>query len=223
VFGVAMEDPSRALDRSGRVQIFAKCVSDTVDFINSRSPGAVEGHPTAGVLLTNCYFLVSDAYKRRRGMQDSRTHKSKVAALTVATIMAIRPIRVAEAAHVVSTRVAFSNQQCAMRAAQALLGLDLERMDEDFIRRLYDAVFDHIELPCLTPYLAAFEAAYNPPRPVTFEDVEARIDFNAHNTLTLSPTELAALESLINQFTTLEQAAGHPFLRLLQGWRWPWS
>jgi len=220
---MAHEDPSRRLDRKGRVQVFAKCVSDTVDFINSQWPGAVEGHPSAGVLLTNSYFLVSDAYKRRRGMQDSRTHKYKVAAFTVATIMAIRPVRVVETAHVVSTRVAFGNQQCAMRAAQALLGLDLERIEEDFIRRLYDSVFDRIQLPCLAPYLAAFEAAYDPPRLASFEEVEERIDFNAHNTLTFSPAELSTLESLINQFTTLEQAAGHPFFRLLQGWRWPWS
>ena len=220
---MAPEDPSRTLDRRGRVEILAKCVSDTVEFINGRSPVAVEGHPAAGVLLANCYFLVSDAYKRRRGMQDSRTHKYKVAAFTVATIMAIRPVRITETADVVSTTVAFSNQQCAMRAAQALLGLDLERIDDDFIRRLYDSVFDPIELPCLASYLAAFEAAYDRPRAASFEEVEARIDFNAHNALTLSRAELSMLESLINQFTTLEQAAGHPFFRLLQGWRWPWS
>jgi hypothetical protein len=220
---MAPEDPSRTQDRKGRAHVLAKCVSDTVEFINSRSPAAVEGHPLAGLLLANCYFLVSDAYKRHRGMEDSRTHKYKVAAFTVATIMAIRPVRVVEAARVVSTQVAFSNQQCAMRAAQALLGIDLEQVDADYLRRMYASVLDGIELPCLANYLAAFEAAYSPPGPVSFENVEAQINFHEYNTITFSPAELTMLDSLINQFTTLERAAGHPFFRLLLGWRWPWS
>jgi hypothetical protein len=220
---MAPEDPSRTRDRKGRAPILAKCVSDTVEFINSKSPIAVvEGHPLAGLLLANCYFLLSDAYKRRRGMEDSRTHKYKVAAFTVSTIMAIRPVRVIQTARVVSTRVAFSNQQCAMRAAQALLGLDLEKVDDDYLRRMYVSVFDPIELPCLANYLAAFEASFNPPGPASFEDVEARINFDEHNTITYSSAELSMLESLINQFTTLERVAGHPFFRLLLGWRWPW-
>jgi hypothetical protein len=57
------------------------------------------------VLLANSYFLVSDAYKRRRGMQDSRTHADKVAALTAATIMAVRPIRALATQRVVSIKV----------------------------------------------------------------------------------------------------------------------
>ncbi len=219
---MALEDPSRRQDREDRAGIVARCVLESVDFINSRSPGAVTAHPAAGFLVSNCYFLVSDAYKRRRGMEDSRTHKYKVAALTAATIMALRPIRVSGAV-VVSTQVAFANQQCSMRAAQALLGLDLERLDGDFLRRLYASVLDRVELPCLRAYLAAFELAFSPPRQVTFVEVEQAVPFDDHCGIQLSAAELASLEALINQFTTLEIACGHPFFRVLFGWRRWWS
>lgn len=220
VVRMAPEDPSRTQDREDRAKTVARCVSESVALINSRSPGAVTEHPASGFLVANCYFLLSDAYKRRRGMEDSRTHKYKVAALTAATIMALRPIRISNTV-VVSVRVAFANQQCAMRAAQALLGLDLERLDGDFLRRLYDSVLDRIELPCFANYLEAFETAFTPPRQVTFAEVETAVPFNEHNVLQLSSAELASLESLINQFTTLEAACGHPFFRALFGWtRW---
>src|SRR5205807_8963973 len=146
---MAPEDPSRRQDRQERAEVLAKCVSDTVQFINKYRPGDVKSYPGAGVLLANSYFL---AYKRSRGLSESRTHPDKVAAFTVATIMAVRPIRIVDSANVVSMKVAFANQQCAMRAAQGLLGLDLERLEGDFIRRLYTSVFGPIELPCLAPY-----------------------------------------------------------------------
>jgi hypothetical protein len=166
---MALEDPSRKQDRKDRAKILAQCVSDTVDFLNRRTPNSVSHHPAAGLLTANCYFLVSDAYKRRRGMQDSRTHSYKVAAFTVATIMALRPIRVNDTAVVVSIQVAFANQQCAIRAAQGLLGLDLELLDTDYVRRFYDAVLDRIELPCLSRHLSAFEQAIDLTREITFE------------------------------------------------------
>jgi hypothetical protein len=174
-------------------------------------------HPTYDRLIA-----LGLAYKRRRGMEDSRTHKYKVAALTAATIMALRPIRMSSSV-IVSVQVAFANQQCSMRAVQALLGLDLERLDGDFLRRLYASVLDLIELPSLATYLATFEAAFTPPREVTFAEVENAVSFDDHNDLQLSPAELASLEGLINQFTTLEAAYGHPFLRILSGWKRWWS
>jgi hypothetical protein len=220
---MAPEDQSRKQDREERATILARCVSDTVQFINSRSVAAVESHPAAGILLANSYFLVSDAYKRCRGLHESRTHPYKVAAFTAATIMATRPIRILNSANVVSMRVAFANQQCAMRAAQGLLGLDLEMFDNDFIRRLYSSVLEPIELPCLTPYLTAFESAFSTAAPITFKDLEQAINFDSHNVLNFSTPELQTLESLITQFITLEGAAGHPFIRILSGWRRWWS
>ncbi|MGA8614739.1 MAG: hypothetical protein WB760_24320 [Xanthobacteraceae bacterium] len=195
-----------------------------MDFINSRSPEAVTiGHSAAGIAISNCYFLLSDAYKRRRGMEDGRTHKYKVAALTAATIMAVRPIRVNSYRVVASMQVAFSNQQCAMRAAQGLLGLDLERIDGDFLRRLYASVLDRIELPCLADYLGAFENAFNPSRVATFAEVENALPFDSYTVPELTADELAALENLINQFTTLEAAYGHPWLRILSIWKRWWT
>jgi len=219
---MAPESPSRKEARKERAGIIARCVDESVAFINGRVPGSVRSHPAAGLLASNCYFLVSDAYKLRRGMQNSLTHKYKVAALTAAVIMALRPIRITTGI-VTSLQVAFANQQCSMRAAQALLGLDLEKIDADFLRRLYVSVLDRVELPCLQNYLSAFETAFNPPRAITFEEIEQTIPFEAHNVLRLNEDELACLEGLINQFATLEAAYGHPFYRVLFGWRNWWS
>jgi hypothetical protein len=219
---MAPEDPTRRLDRKERAGIFAKSVSDTIEFINSHAPRSASSYPAAGTLLANSYFLVSDAYKRCRGMQASRTHPDKVAAFTAATIMAVKPIRVIDTARVVSTKVAFANQQCAMRAVQGLLGLDPEVLEEDFIRRLYASVLGPIEMPCLTPYLTEFEGKFPALSILTFEEVEQAIDFDRHNVLEFSTAELQMLESLINQFTTLERSAGHPFIRIYSGWRRWW-
>ena len=218
---MAPESLARKEARKERAGTVARCVDESVAFINGRLPGSVSSHPAAGLLVANCYFLVSDAYKLRRGMQNSLTHKYKVAALTAATIMALRPIRVTNNI-VTSVQVAFANQQCSMRAAEALLGVDLEKIDADFLRRLYISILDRVELPCLQKYLSAFEAAFSPPRPLTFEEIEQALPFDTHN-VQLSDDELACLEGLINQFATLEAAYGHPFYRILFGWRNWWS
>lgn len=118
---MAPEPLDRRADREARAPTVDRCVAESVAFINSAIPGAVTTHPAAGFLVANCYFLLSDAYKRCRGMENSRTHEYKVAALTAATIMALRPIRIADMV-VTSLRVAFANQQCCMRAAEGLLG-----------------------------------------------------------------------------------------------------
>jgi len=217
------ENPSRTQDRKDRAEILAKCVSDTVEFINSRAPGTVSASPVAGLLLANSYFLVSDGYKHYRGMQHSLTHPYKVAAFTAATIMAVRPVRILDAANVVSVKAAFANQQCVMRAAQGLLGLDLEKLEDDFLRRLYASVFDPIELPCLSRYLAEFESKIGLNVARTFEEIESTISFDQHNALTFSRSELAMLESLINQFTTLERTAGDPVRRIFARWRRWWT
>jgi hypothetical protein len=80
-----------------------------------------------------------------------------------------------------------------------------------------------IELPCLIPYLNDFESKIAFLDAITFNDIERALDFNKHNVLEFSTPELQMLEALINQFATLERAAGHPFLRILSGWRRWWS
>jgi hypothetical protein len=218
---MASEPPERRADREARAPIIDRCVSESIAFINEARPAAVAAHPAAGFLVANCYFLISDAYKRRRGMASSRTHEYKVAALTAATIMALRPIRITTAT-VTSVRVAFANQQCCMRAAEGLIGFDIARLEKDFIRRLYASVLDLIELPCLSKYLAAFEAAFDPPQAVKFAELEVAVPFDDHS-VELSPMELASLDNLINHFKTMQIAYGHPFLRIFSGWgRW-WS
>ena len=176
-----VEDLARRQDRAGRAKILEQCVTDTTNYISRKSPhDSVATLPNCGLLLANCYFLISDAYKFLRGMLDSRTHKYKVAAFTVAAIMAIRPIRVLDTRSVVSIAAAQANQQCAMRAAQALLGLDLEKLDRDFLRRMYASVFDIVELPSLAPYIADFERNFPHPSTATFEQVEEEMPFSGY-------------------------------------------
>lgn len=216
------ESPDRRDDRKARAKILTKAIDDTVDFLNRHSTQSVSSFGVrSGFLIANGYFLISDAYKRARGMESTRTHFYKVAAFMVASIMTIRPIRIVKTQNVSSIRVGFANQQCALRAAQALLGLDLERIDADFIRRLYTSVFDPIEMPCLGRYISDFERLIPVSNEITFESVEELLPFDHYSIAEFSRKEMETLDSLIAQFTTLEQAYGHPFLRILLGWIWP--
>ena len=220
----SVEPPSRRADRKERARIIRQCLTDTIEYINARAGKSVSADlGRSEVLTVNSYFLLSDAYKRRRGMKDSRTHLYKVATFVVAAIMAVRPIRVLDPAKVVSTRVAFANQQCAMRAAQALLGLDLERLDEDYIRRMYWSAFDLVQLPCLSNYIGDFERLILSGPYETFDQIEDAMDYNRYNAIEISDPELKILETLINLFQSLEKNIGHPFSRVLLGWSWRWN
>lgn len=174
--------------------------------------------PNSGLLLANCYFLLSDAYKARRGMQDSRTHPYKVAAFITAAIMAVRPIRLVSTGNVVEMRTAQANQECAMRAAEALLGFDLAVLEADFLRRTYSSVFELVELPCLGAYLADFDRQFATSPKVSFEDIEAKMPFDSYGNIQISSYELKILEMLINQYTTLEKAHGNVFVRIMRSW-----
>jgi hypothetical protein len=213
------EDPARREDRKGRAKILAQCVSDTVASI-SQIPGSnpISFSPNSGFLLANCYFLISDAYKIRRGMQTSRTHIYKVAAFVTATIMAVRPIRLGNTSNIVQIRYAQANQECAMRAAEALLGFDLAVLDADFLRRMYSSVFELVDLPCLHTYLADFDRNFGSSPRVGFADIEAAMPFESYGNIRVSPTELKILEMLVNQYTTLEKAHGNPPVRLMLRW-----
>jgi hypothetical protein len=218
---MADESRDRWDDRKARAKILTKAIDDTVDFLNRHSAQSVTSSSVrSGFLIANGYFLISDAYKRIRGMENSRTHFYKVAAFVVASIMTVRPIRIEKAQNVSSIRAAFANQQCAMRVAQALLGLDLEKIDADFIRRLYSSVFDPIEMPCLHQYISDFEKHIPVSDDVTFESVEQLVPFSRYDVVEFSRAEIESLDSLIAQFTTLEKAYGHPFLRVFLGWIW---
>jgi hypothetical protein len=213
------EDAARRADRKGRAEILGRCVSDAVSSISQVSDRAsLIFSPNSGILLANCYFLLSDAYKARRGMQNSRTHPYKVAAFVTAVIMAVRPIRLASTSNVVEIRYVQANQECAMRAAEALLGFDLAVLDKDFLRRMYASVFELVELPCLAAYLADFDRHFVASSKLDFEDIEAVMPFDSYENLQFSSYELKTLDMLINQYTTLEKAHGNVFVRLMRNW-----
>jgi hypothetical protein len=216
------ELPQRRDDRKARAKILTQAIADTISFLNKDSaPSVTALGRRSGFLISNCYFLLSDAYKKMRGMEDSRTHYYKVAAFTVAAIMTVRPIRVVDTTSVVSIRAALANQQCSMRVAQALLGLDLELVDADFIRRLYTSTFEMIELPSLGTYISRFDSVVAASDDVDFETIERSLPFDAYGIEAFSRPEIATIDNLITQFTTIEKAYGHPFYRILFGWMWP--
>jgi hypothetical protein len=213
------EDSARREHRKGRAKILAQCVSDAVASISKiPSPNPISFSPNSGFLLANCYFLISDAYKIRRGMQASRTHIYKVAAFVTAATMAVRPIRLGNTSNVVQISYAQANQECAMRAAESLLGFDLSVLDADFLRRMYSSVFELIELPCLNAYVSDFDRNFGNSPQVSFEKIEAVMSFDSYQMASVSADELKILDVLINQYTTLEKAHGSVFVRMLRGW-----
>lgn len=197
----------------------SKAIDMTIEFLEKAgNRNAVSSDRLrSGLLAVNCYFLLSDAYKRQRNMEDSRTHHYKVAAFMSAAVMVVRPLRIRQPDSVTSSNVALANEHCALRLATSILGVVPEKLEEDFIRRLYRSVLGVIDLPSLGPYLGAFEnVVLLNPKQDTFEKIEEAIPFSSYANLTLSDDELRQLDVLINMFCLLQSAHGDVWRRLLK-------
>src|ERR1700689_4016728 len=81
-------------DRKKRVPIILGAMRDSYNLVQGAYPNSLDiPREAAAVLTTNVYFLLSNAYKRRRLAGANRTYVYKVAAMTAAAIMIVRPLR----------------------------------------------------------------------------------------------------------------------------------
>ncbi len=191
-------------ERAERVPIIQDAIAATVAFINTEYPGSVG---TAGnisaIVTTNCYFLLSNAYKRARLINDNRTYDYKVAAITAAAIMAVRPVRFARQIGSHEDLIRFANWDCATRASLSYLGIALDQFDSEFVRRFHRAVLGSVRLPCLSSYLQQFDNLIfmkGYPHDTSFNDVESAIPFAPFNNIDLRGRQMVQIEQLITVY-----------------------
>ncbi len=189
-------------ERAERVQLVRDTIDATVGFVNSHFPGAVSVKSgIVSIVTANCYFLLSNAYKRARLVDNSRTYNYKVAAMTAAAIMSVRPIRFNRQVRPDEDLVRYANWDCATRASLSLLDLSLDNYDPEFLRRFHRATLGPISLPCLSSYLERFDNLVfmqNYPDSVEFDNVERIVPFAPFNNIDLRGSQLIQIEQLIN-------------------------
>jgi hypothetical protein len=201
------DQPSK---RRARVPIILRAMRDTYELIESAYPSALDRpREASAVLAANVYFLLSNAYKRRRLAGTNRTYEYKVAAMTAAAIMIVRPLRYLRATMPEEELLQNANMDCATRAATSLLDIDLSKVDPDFVRRLHRATLGPIDLPCLSPYLQQFDKVIFAAEYMggsAFDDIEAAIPFAPFNTVSLGGREMIQIENLLNVFLLMKLA-----------------
>jgi hypothetical protein len=197
-------------DRRKRVPVVLGAMRDTFELVQSAYPGALEQpREASAVLATNVYFLLSNAYKRRRLASANRTYDYKVAAMTAAAIMIVRPLRYLRATMPEEQLLQNANMDCATRAGTSLLDVDLSHVDPDFVRRFHRATLGPLDLPCLSPYLQQFDKVVFAAEYIggsTFDDVESAIPFAPFNTISLGGREMIQVENLLNTFLLMKLA-----------------
>jgi hypothetical protein len=211
-----MATPSIGVDypdeRRRRVPIVLRAMRDTFGLIHGLYPDALlEPRESSAVLAVNCYFLLSNAYKRHRLIEDNRTYDYKVAAMTAAAIMVVRPMRFARFVLPDEDLLRHANFDCATRAATAHINVDLSRVDPDFVRRLHRATLGPISfnLPCLNSYLQSFDnvvfaSSYRGGS--SFDEIERAVPFGPFNTIDLRGRQLVLIENLLNTFLLMRMA-----------------
>jgi hypothetical protein len=192
----------RPEERAERVSVIRAAIDATVALVNSRYPDSVgSAGNLSSVITTNCYFLLSNAYKRARLINDNRTYDYKVAAITAAAIMTVRPVRFRRQIASHEDLARFANWDCATRASLSYLGIALDKFDPEFIRRFHRATLGTVHLPCLSSYLQQFDNLLFMRRyqdSTSFEEVESVISFAPFNNIDLRGRQLVQIEQLIN-------------------------
>lgn len=195
------------VEREERIQIFRDAIDETTAFVNAHFPGSVTNSgELAAIVTNNSYFLLSNAYKRARLVDDNRTYAYKVAAMTAAAIMTVRPVRYVNIPQSDQDLVRFANWDCATRASLSYLGIALDKVDPDFIRRFHRANLGTLKLPCLSNYLQQFDQLIfmsGKRQGTTFAEVEGTIPFAGFNNIDLRGNQLLQVEKLINLYLML--------------------
>ncbi|MGL4727125.1 MAG: hypothetical protein ACRCWO_00070 [Bosea sp. (in: a-proteobacteria)] len=211
----------RPAERRDRVANITTAINDTVSFLLKERPGSVEQpNPAHAILVTNAAFLISNAYKRARKI--GRTYGYKVAACHAAAVMVVRPVRLTRPCARDDLLLAHANAQCARRLSFDKLGMDPEKVDKAFLARFQAATLSPLAFPALNNYLQIFDnvvfsSKLTPVAASVFDSVENAVSFEIHNTITLSPFEMTALENLMNVYQLLERIFGNHLVLTTQG------
>lgn len=100
--------------------------------------------------LAGLYFLLSDAYKRYRMKENHFTNGDKKAGITLAAVIALRPIQFYKP---VADEVRFyANQVFGIACATAILDQPFSLMP-DVDKRLFYNWLDSLRFPCTVPFI----------------------------------------------------------------------
>lgn len=104
-------------------------------------------HPQVSNLLAHVYFALSEAYKAKFLYPEKRTDPTKQAAITCATIAAVRPLH-APIAIIGREQYIYMNQMLAMRCACGIIDHPVHTRGFDEQRRIY-IMLDKVMLPSI--------------------------------------------------------------------------
>jgi hypothetical protein len=139
--------------------------------------------------LIALYFLISDSYKKKRVEPGHNTNDTKKAAITIAAVMAMRPLsfRGPEADYL---KRFYTNPIFALACATAILKKPLHAGQDEDREQTY-MWFDRLRFPSTIPFLVEAQAA-----PLT--------DAYADNVLqiTLSVDELSTIDLIVQRMKT---------------------
>ncbi len=147
--------------------------------------------PDCANLLSEAYFALSEAYKKRRLKRESLTDWSKVAALTAVTVSVIKPIRPAGRAD--KPQWPYLNPAFGLFCAYGLSQAIFEYPEFDQRRRLYQSS-QGVSLPCL--------------QPIILEGIHTKGQFTSTWDLEhdISDSEMSYLDMVVTNFVSLIQS-----------------
>jgi hypothetical protein len=172
-------------DIATRSQTFAELAYQQLqqpDFVAAN----VSFHPPSANILAEAYFALSEAYKRRRLKDDSRSDWSKAAALTAITVSVINPIRPAGPAN--QPQWPYLNPQFGLLCAHSFSQKVFQLPGFDQQRRLFQS-WQSAKLPCLSPIIAEGNANGG--------------NFTSNWEISISDNEMAYLDLMITMFVIL--------------------
>jgi hypothetical protein len=106
---------------------------------------------TDSLVLSQAYFLLNTAYKRDRLNEQRNTKLTKVAAIKMAAVMAVRPFFSASGEN--HEALFYLNPNFALLLAELVLGVDFLNKNPDHIRR-FSMLLDDLRFPSLDRFLA---------------------------------------------------------------------
>lgn len=144
--------------------------------------------PASAVILAECYFALSEGYKRKRLHDTSRTEWTKAAALVAATVSVVNPLR--PSGRVDDPSWLYINPSFGMLCAYGHARHIFFVRAFDDRRRFYQSL-QSLRLPCLDPIIA--------------EGNVTNGKFVSNWTIDISQGEMSQLDGLVTSFAILKQ------------------